>query len=75
MMLTKFSMTLAFALLLGMGSAALAAPKHVTRHHQGRIEHQVPAAGYRSYGYAGAQAAEPTYMHIQDEDWRNQLGD
>lgn len=81
-MLTKSKITLALALVLGMASAATAATKHPVSHHQTRVERQIPAAAYRSFGSVARQGMrsdtpavrlgqEPTYMYIQDQDARH----
>ena len=85
-MLTKSKIALAVALVLGTASIATAAPRHAVRHHTTRIERQVPASAYLSFGSANARlsygsarptgsVAEPTYMKIQDQGIRDYLGD
>ena len=85
-MLTKSKIALAVALVLGTASIAIAAPRHAVRHHTTRIERQVPALTYRSFGSESARlsyesarptgsVAEPSYMKIQDQGIRDYLGD
>jgi hypothetical protein len=74
-MLTKSKIALSFALMLGTGSAALAATKHPIRHQRMSIERQMRDPAYQSFGSARgpAQIQEPLYMYIQDLGWRNSI--
>ena len=85
-MLTKSKIALALALVLGTASIATAAPRHAVRHHTTRIERQVPASAYLSFGLANARLSygsarptasvgEPAYMRYQDQGIRDYLGD
>ena len=70
-MLTNSKIALSLALVLATASAALAAPKHTVR-HQASIARQVPAGTYLSL--ARAAGSEPSYMKIQDQGFRENLG-
>jgi hypothetical protein len=72
-MLTKSKIALSLVLVLGAASAATAATKHPVRHQRTAVERQVPATAYQSYGSARGPA-EPEYMHIQDQDFRESNG-
>jgi hypothetical protein len=75
-MLTYSNIALSLALVLGTASVATAAPKHSVHHHLAAGARQVPSTAYRSYGSVRGtgQAYEPSYMSIQDQDWKNQIG-
>jgi hypothetical protein len=84
-MLTKSKVAFALAIVLSTVSAAAAAPKHnVTRHHA-TIQRQVPKSALESFGSARQVQSqtfvrgtglgqEPTYMYIQDDDFRRSNG-
>jgi hypothetical protein len=75
-MLTNSKVALTLALILGTASIAAAAPRHAVRHQTTRIERQVPAPAYLSFGsvHPVRSVAEPTYMRIQDQGIRDYLG-
>ena len=76
-MMTRSKIALSIALVLGTVSAAAAATKHPAHHQRTVVERQVPAAAYQSFGFArgSARAHEPTYMYVQDEGYKNSLGE
>ena len=76
-MLTRSKIALSLALVLGTASAAAAATKHPAHDQRTAVERQAPAAAYQSFGSArgNGPVQEPTYMYIQDEGYRNSLGE
>ncbi|HEY7301040.1 MAG TPA: hypothetical protein VH684_24385 [Xanthobacteraceae bacterium] len=75
-MLTKSKIALSVALVLATASASVAAPRHSVRHPSASAR-QVPASTYLSFATVRAAntAKEPTYMKIQDQGIRENLGD
>jgi hypothetical protein len=71
-MLTKSKIALSVALVLATVSAAFAAPKHAVRHVT-KIERQVPASSYLSFG--AVRSAGSSAQKIQDIGFRESLGD
>ena len=71
-MLTNSKIALSIALVLATASAALAAPKHAVR-HQAPIARQVPASTYLSLA-STTSTNEPAYMKIQDQGFKEYLG-
>jgi hypothetical protein len=69
--MTKSTIALAIAFGLAGASGAVAAPKHVV-HHQGATVHSTAAA--QSFGSTRVAAPQPTYIRIQDQDYRNWNG-
>jgi hypothetical protein len=56
-MLTKSNIALSLALVLGMGSAAIAAAQAPIHHHRAAVAaRRAPAAAYQSFGYARGTA-------------------
>jgi hypothetical protein len=75
-MLTKSKIALSVALVLATASASIAAPKHTVR-HPSTSARQLPAGAYLSFATVRAtnSVKEPTYMRIQDQGIRENLGD
>lgn len=75
-MLTRSKFALSLAIMLGTASAAMAATKHPVHRHHVTVQRQVPAAALQSFGFARGQGLgqEPTYMYIQDDDFRRSSG-
>ncbi|HEY7298666.1 MAG TPA: hypothetical protein VH684_12105 [Xanthobacteraceae bacterium] len=75
-MLTTSKIALAVALVLATASASVAAPKHPVRHPSATAR-QVPAGTYLSFAAVRSAntAKEQTYMKIQDQGIRENLGD
>jgi hypothetical protein len=75
-MLTKSKIALSAALVLATASAALAAPRHTVR-HETPIARHIPANTYLSFGAVRStgSANVPSNMKIQDQGWKENLGD
>jgi hypothetical protein len=71
-MLTKSKTALSVALVLATASVAFAAPKHAVRHVT-KIERQVPAGAYLSFGAVRATGSESSNQKIQDIGFRENL--
>jgi hypothetical protein len=73
-MLTKSKIALSVALVLATASAAFAAPKHAVRHVT-KIERQVPANSYLSFGAvrASGSVSQHSNQKIQDIGFRENL--
>jgi hypothetical protein len=74
-MVNTSRIAIALAIVLGLGTAASAAPKSVLHgHHATRLVD--PPAAYNSFAYApsAGQIHEPINMYIQDQDWRESVG-
>jgi hypothetical protein len=76
-MLIKSTIVLASALVMGTSSVALTAPT-ARDNHPVAAKTTAPApsmAGKEAYGYAWTQSRkEPTYMEVQDQFYRDSLG-
>ena len=75
-MLTNSKIALSVALVLATASASIAAPKHTVR-HPSTIARQLPASTYLSLAAVRSTntVKEPSYMKIQDQGFREYLGD
>jgi hypothetical protein len=75
-MLIKLQVALPLALVLGMASAAIAAPKHADLNQPTAAMRQMSLAAYQSYGSVrdAGQVQEPEYMQFQDQGVRNEIG-
>jgi hypothetical protein len=74
-MFNKFTVSAVVAsILLTVGSAAMAAPKHAVRHHT--TVQQIPANAYLSFGAVRStrSANVPGNMKIQDIGFNESLG-
>ncbi len=74
-MFNKFTVfAVVTSILVTVGSAAIAAPKHAGRHHT--TVQQIPANAYLSFGAmrATGSANVPSNMKIQDIGFNESLG-
>jgi hypothetical protein len=74
-MVNTSRIAVALAIVLGLGTAASAAPKKVVHNHHA-TGLMAPRGAYNSFGYAPStgQIHEPINMYIQDQDWRESVG-
>jgi hypothetical protein len=73
-MLTKSKIAISLALILGTASAAVAASKHTVHRHVSFGSARDAGRTYGSFPRDAGPTHEPSYMGIQDQDWRNQIG-
>jgi hypothetical protein len=77
-MIKTSKLAIALAVVLGAGSAALAAPRHPVHHYPAPVHSQLSGASayaaaarraYAAEGYGQRGYVEPEYMHIQTQGY------